>query len=190
MFRRTKPKTRPAEVIAAEKAKKTALAKTCQCCGRQIFAETGLIAHHGYQRPGWGYQTPSCMGAKHLPFEVDREQLGKMIRMMVRHRADFATHRAQVEVEKLPLPYAYNVRKAGKYEKMHLGLTRENFAEHQKTLQRAAYEFGGFDEIKSTYLGRCDRQLKGMDEDIQAQEVRFRGWKQTHKFESGEWVAI
>jgi hypothetical protein len=125
MFRRTKPKTRPAEVIAAEKAKKTALAKTCQCCGRQIFAETGLIAHHGYQRPGWGYQTPSCMGAKHLPFEVDREQLGKMIRMMVRHRADFATHRAQVEAEKLPLPYAYNVRKAGKYEKMHLGLTRD-----------------------------------------------------------------
>lgn len=49
---------------AAEKARKLALAKTCQCCFRQIFAETGTIAHHGYERPGHGWQTASCVGAK------------------------------------------------------------------------------------------------------------------------------
>lgn len=43
---------------------------TCQICGRPILANTGLIAHHGYQRPGDGYQTKSCMGAKYLPYEV------------------------------------------------------------------------------------------------------------------------
>lgn len=42
---------------------------TCQICGRTIKAKTGVIAHHGYQRPGNGWQTSSCMGARHLPYE-------------------------------------------------------------------------------------------------------------------------
>lgn len=42
----------------------------CQICERQIEAGSGLIAHHGYQRPGQGWQTASCMGARHKPYEV------------------------------------------------------------------------------------------------------------------------
>jgi hypothetical protein len=47
-------------------------AVTCQICAREIEANTGVIAHHGYQRPqyGSGWQTASCMGARHLPYEV------------------------------------------------------------------------------------------------------------------------
>lgn len=43
---------------------------TCQICGRPIKSSTGLIAHHGYKRPGSGWQTASCIGARHLPYEV------------------------------------------------------------------------------------------------------------------------
>jgi hypothetical protein len=43
---------------------------TCQICGRPIKANTGLIAHHGYQRPGDGWQTASCIGARFRPYEV------------------------------------------------------------------------------------------------------------------------
>ena len=43
---------------------------TCQICGRGIQAKTGLIAHHGYKRPGNGWQTASCYGAKFRPYEV------------------------------------------------------------------------------------------------------------------------
>lgn len=42
---------------------------TCQICGRPILANTGVIAHHGYKRPDYGWQTQSCMGARHLPYE-------------------------------------------------------------------------------------------------------------------------
>lgn len=45
-------------------------AKHCQICERAIKANTGKIAHHGYTRPGTGWQTASCMGARHLPYEV------------------------------------------------------------------------------------------------------------------------
>lgn len=43
---------------------------TCQICGRSIKANTGVIAHHGYQRPGDGWQTASCMGARFRLYEV------------------------------------------------------------------------------------------------------------------------
>ena len=45
---------------------------TCQICGRKIQATKGLIAHHGYTRPGNGWQTGSCFGARNLPYEVSR----------------------------------------------------------------------------------------------------------------------
>lgn len=44
---------------------------TCQICGRAHKSKLGLIAHHGYKRPHQqGWQTASCYGARHLPYEV------------------------------------------------------------------------------------------------------------------------
>ena len=56
----------------------------CQICEREIKtveARSGgglrtpsrrraLIAHHGYKRPGQGWQTASCFGARYRPYEV------------------------------------------------------------------------------------------------------------------------
>lgn len=57
-------------------------AKTCQICERLIHAATGVIAHHGYERPSHipHYQTASCLGARELPFEVSRDVLGMFLR--------------------------------------------------------------------------------------------------------------
>lgn len=39
----------------------------CQICCRPIGYEVGVLAHHGYtRRQGW--QTPSCFGARHIPY--------------------------------------------------------------------------------------------------------------------------
>lgn len=48
---------------------------TCQICGREIKAKNGVIAHHGYTRPDQGYQTKSCFGARHLPYEESAEAI-------------------------------------------------------------------------------------------------------------------
>lgn len=50
---------------------------TCQICEREILANTGVIAHHGYQRPdrGSGWQTASCRGARYLPYEQSCDQI-------------------------------------------------------------------------------------------------------------------
>lgn len=48
---------------------------TCQICGREIKARRGWIAHHGYQRPGGGWQTSSCFGAGARPYEESCDQI-------------------------------------------------------------------------------------------------------------------
>jgi len=47
----------------------------CQICGREIKANTGVIAHHGYERPGDGWQTSSCLGARYKPYEESRDRI-------------------------------------------------------------------------------------------------------------------
>lgn len=54
---------------------------TCQICGRVIKANTGLIAAHGYRRPGNGWQTSSCKGARYKPYEVSCDRIPEVIRM-------------------------------------------------------------------------------------------------------------
>jgi hypothetical protein len=56
----------------------------CQCCGRQIEAERGKIAHHGYTRPRLGWQTSSCVGAQFPPYQLSRDRLGWMIETLIK----------------------------------------------------------------------------------------------------------
>lgn len=50
-----------------------AVVTTCQICGRPIkrieINGQQVIALHGYKRPAVGFQTSSCRGARHLPYE-------------------------------------------------------------------------------------------------------------------------
>lgn len=48
---------------------------TCSCCFRgQAVTRGGKgMAHHGYTRPGLGYQTRSCMGVSYPPYELSNE---------------------------------------------------------------------------------------------------------------------
>lgn len=55
---------------------------TCQICAREIKASNGVIALHGYKRPGHGWQTASCMGAKFAPYEVSRDRLPAAIKIV------------------------------------------------------------------------------------------------------------
>lgn len=52
---------------------------TCQICLREIKAGRGLIAKHGYRRPGQGWQTASCFGAGYRPFEVSCDAIETLI---------------------------------------------------------------------------------------------------------------
>lgn len=56
------------------------IVKTCPCCFRAIAIGTdGMMVHHGYRRPGIGFQTNSCMGINFLSLEVSNEGLVALI---------------------------------------------------------------------------------------------------------------
>lgn len=93
-----KPSARQAAIAkAAEKA------MHCQICARPIFAELGTIAHHGYERPGTGWQTASCYGAKRLPYEASRDAIEELIPGMVKRIASMEQARRDVLAEREPV---------------------------------------------------------------------------------------
>lgn len=55
---------------------------TCQICGREIKANKGVIAHHGYKRPGSGWQTTSCIGARFAPYEESADRISYVINLI------------------------------------------------------------------------------------------------------------
>ncbi len=65
------PSTGPSKPVNPNK-----IVKTCPCCFREIaVTPRGTMAHHGYQRPGHGWQTSSCPGIRFKPLEVSQEGL-------------------------------------------------------------------------------------------------------------------
>jgi len=162
---------------------RAAKAKTCQICGRPILAERGNIAHHGYQRPGTGWQTQSCFGAMHLPFEVSRDRLGEYIVILKRQLEDTKAQRVGVADESIALVVHYGTGKYnGRYElKGSFMANRATYDESRaKHLPLAAWKRDipeKFDEVKARELHRLGRYIKDQECYLVGQEVRFNDWK-------------
>lgn len=97
-----KPSAR-ATALAVDDAKRM----HCQICGRAILAETGVIAHHGYERPGMGEQTSSCRGARELPYEADRAVILRLIPSAVEREKALIEHLADMKAERIPARLYY-----------------------------------------------------------------------------------
>lgn len=71
---------------------------SCGCCFREIAVvggvPTGRMAHHGYERPGDGFQTASCPGTMFMPLETTddgpRHMAGAMRRLLAATEASLA----------------------------------------------------------------------------------------------------
>ncbi|MGY3588048.1 hypothetical protein [Bradyrhizobium sp. USDA 4350] len=183
--RQDQPKT-----VTPKQAAKLAKAMTCQCCGRKIFAETGSIAHHGYERPGGGWQTASCPGARELPFEVDRAALGALIRRLQQWETDAVAMRVEIDLEYAPVIVTVadkskpRDRMTGGYPSKAVELTRA-------TDVAATGLKGTFDDYKADDLRNRAREIEGIRREITAQKARFDSWKQTHEWDeaSETWKA-
>lgn len=176
---------------------------TCQCCGRGILAKTGTIAHHGYQRPGSGWQTSSCMGAKHLPFEVSRDRLGDMIKLI---RRDLTQARRDLknvvhEMEELSATFEDTRKEAvwnpRRYRKTHpettVKFSRSTFeAVRAENAPHAAYRSfpSRYDDVKDLRTRQLQGRIKNLTEWVETCQARYDSWKPTHKREGDHWAAL
>lgn len=177
---------------AKARAARKAASMVCQCCGQRFLANTGLMAHHGYQRPGGGWQTSSCMGARYLPFEVNRDRLAELIKSLEDWKARAITARANVDAETQAIsltfpdyekPRDYNGHRPNK----DVMVTRETFATIHDENQAAFRQRCGwntFDSIKENDLRSRDRDIRNVTDEIVAQQARFDGWTKTHTWDN------
>lgn len=175
---------------AAEKARKESEALTCQCCGRRIHAATGTIAHHGYQRPGDGWQTASCMGARCLPFETDRTVLGVMIKGLENRLQSLIKVKRQVAREAIPIKRLYKEPLPSKKD-IEFTFTRETFDTVRKEVSAkthsSVYQYS-WEDFKKAELASRQNKIDGLADYIAQQQRRYDGWTQTKVWETGTWV--
>ncbi|USN15220.1 hypothetical protein KIKIMORA_00740 [Brevundimonas phage vB_BpoS-Kikimora] len=187
----------------APKATKTSIARderdakamTCQCCARRILAETGKIAHHGYERPGGGYQTSSCIGALELPFEVSRDALGRHIEQVTASLADHRRVTAMIEAETIRFTWAYKAKgeTSWKSQDRFVKICRSSFDDALKVwaAERLYQERQPtFDELKARRLTNRREHEHREQAYLDGQKHRFEHWAQTHEWRDGAWAAL
>lgn len=189
---------------AERKAARDRATMTCQCCARKYLANTGTIAHHAYERPGSGWQTASCMGAKYPPFEQSRDRLGDLVDW---YRDQYTNHVASRdaianETDGITLSYTdYSKPRDHRYghPSTFFLVTRATFAamvaEHGPKVRHRGVPgssfWVSFDDEKNDELDRRNREISDILSEWVHQTWRYATWNQTHGWDTrGIWVAI
>ncbi|MHC2462497.1 hypothetical protein [Bradyrhizobium embrapense] len=160
---------------------------TCQLCGRLIRSKHGTIAHHGYTRPGGGWQTSSCDGTHHPPFEVSNAHLVKTI----------ADYEALCESQALRIE---NVRNEGEPVEVRIKphwsenrrhpyvfrFERSNFDRVRASSERQLQSRLTFEDYKDEFLAVLAASLDQTRSILGELRERNKNWRQTREFVDGE----
>lgn len=94
-------KLRPwADFKAAKEAKQKRQPRgECQICGQSYGTKAGVVAHHGYQRPGWGFHTKGCYGGRRQPYEESRNAIPHYIYLL-----EVDAERLETKIDELSAP--------------------------------------------------------------------------------------
>lgn len=144
---------------------------TCQICGRGIKAKSGLIAHHGYQRPGQGWQTSSCFGARWRPYEVACDALPPAIKSCQQFLTAQEMALAKLIAEP-PATLSYNKNRYGKPE--YVDVPKPADFDPRPDYRRHSYV--------SLYLMQkfdYERNIRMSTSDLSELEKRLANWKPT-----------
>lgn len=161
------PKAKPA--VSYYGADSEGARLTCQICGRPILANTGVIAHHGYTRDGYGYQSMSCDGALELPFEADKSVLEVEIRLHPM-RVEILTkelEEAKAKLEATPAPSERGVRPPN---------YREMFDAHRDA-QRLVWSLEGRIRANELWLESAQKRVAGWKQTLYWSPSDPRGWE-------------
>ena len=153
---------------------------TCQICGRPIQANMGVIAHHGYQRPGGGWQSASCSGARGLPYEISCDLIPPTIKRIEQY---IDTRKAQLKKINDTPPESYTVQ-----------IRIDAYTKEPRVLPRPT----GFDPnnrnfVNISYEREYHKQIFELESDIKSSKrfvdylkKRLESWTPPKKLASGE----
>jgi len=61
---------------------------TCGACGREVKVQNHRLAHHGYERPGWGNIVGTCYGSRRTPHELSPDVAKEWLSVLAEYIAD------------------------------------------------------------------------------------------------------
>lgn len=174
---------------------------TCQCCFRKHLANTGSVAHHGYQRPGFGWQTTSCSGAKFLPLEMSRDRLGWLITVLNNSIEQQTSARDAIKTETAAIiNYINDMSKPrdhnGKYQSKTIVVEASNFeqvkAENASYWRQSNWQVPTWEEFKARELSKRSAQIKMTTDDRNNCQAIYDKWVQTHTWnrETKTWTKL
>ena len=152
---------------------------TCQFCGREIKAKLGTIALHGYRRPGQGWQTGSCWGAKHRPYEVACDQLTIYVASLAKS-VEVLRERIAKPITELRLTIAREKRVESHEDReaRMRTVTAENFDNLRMEYPIFAcingYSWGA---CVARYVDKLSAQLRAAEREYAEQAKRLADWK-------------
>lgn len=145
----------------------------CQICAREIKARTGVIAHHGYQRPGNGWQTSSCLGARYLPYEESRDRIPEV---KATYEGLLTTYKARLEdtlnnpPEEITENLTYRFNEAETYQRP------ENF-DKDKAIAQGSFRHDELYEMEYRRLVKDLRtNINGIKFEIEFLQKRYDDW--------------
>jgi hypothetical protein len=101
---------------------------TCGWCLRDIAIDkTGLMTHHGFTRPGVGYQTQSCSGVNYKNLEVSLDGLKARIKVTEQEKSNLESR-----LKDLPKSITLNIRKTGSRDIVVIGKEDPNWEKAQR----------------------------------------------------------
>lgn len=144
---------------------------TCQICGRPIKAKDGIIAHHGYKRPGDGWQTASCAGARHKPYEISCDCLPPTITYIKIHIQNVE---ARLEEHINNPPQTLVIQVGGYYKKEERIVTLPpTFDPKNPPCCVGMFSYAGeYSDIRRKY----QQDIKYSKQDLQYMEERLKNW--------------
>lgn len=144
---------------------------TCQICARDIKANTGVIAHHGYTRPGWGEQTGSCMGARHLPYEQSRD----LIPGAIANYKVWLQNNIDREQELLATPPPTMDGKPGRSGEFVTYDRPDNF-DAAYSLEHGGYMSNGYSRMYAWKIGDLRSNIKNLKAELAWLQRRYDAW--------------
>lgn len=167
----------------AEIAADAAARRHCQICGRPILPdESHHLAHHGYERPGIGYQTASCYGARELPFERARDVLGRYIEQQLK-----PMEQARRETLEAWQKHTGAIVIETKLVQLRRGAINRDFTRRAKPgevdipdkVRVIPVDHYDYKRSYKSELYRRENEHRDIAKYLAEQQARYDGWKQT-----------
>lgn len=167
---------------------KHGLQGTCQCCFHNDWQIVGQnTSLHGYKRPGYGWITGSCMGAKSLPFEVSCEQTKALRTAAMAHLANLLQDLADLNADKVEtLDYFYSVydSPSRKYVPTKTVVTK-GAAEsvivepgNGPEYSRCKHQIPSFEDLRVKAIFSTEGNIRSIKSEIAFLAEKINSWKQ------------